>query len=483
MQFLRIILFLYCIKCTIQSFDSIQPLQENLIIRKSHYFVAHPNSTIFFESLKTAVSSCIIYQNSIVFYNYSMCKLESEIKITMLKNKHIYFTPKSNSTVDISKYINLTIEYDSQTLELKYSSRPCIVNILNPHNIILKNVVHNNDSFKIARDQQCTIYCTSPISIKCRNSFTGKEYQIPQNVTFKCTLKKNNLFWPHNSTDTYTLKNFTQCRSDTDEVKLKYISNTLFISGIYTTSCFSRLIQLPRVNGKIHKVETPFKNELYLTPSSKVTPIPNTQWKYSNKITTLIQDTKCISYYNIPIKIKKYLTKIIKKTEPLLIKPAGSLTQVKQCTDSMQSRINKVKKQQITNSKLNEIIKLLENMIIHLTKSKESPDCRISDKTEIENIIIIVNSTIDKINNKLKYILNISQTGIIDLEKKQEQELIFDEDSKKSEESEKKSEESEKTIFQKYKTKQQYTMIIICFFVIVLSFSFFIIYSMKKRHI
>lgn len=484
MEFLQFV-FLYFIQCIIQSIDTTQSLQENLIIRKSHYFVAHPNSIIFFESLNAAVSSCIIQSNATIFYNYSMCRLESEIKITILKNKYIYFIPKANSIIDISKYTNLIIEYNFQTLELKYSSQPCMVNILNPHNIILKNILYNNNSFKIARDKQCTIYCTSPTSIKCRNSFTNEECQIPQNTLFKCILKKNNLFWLYNPNDTYILKNFTQCKSDTDEVKLKYISNTLFLSGIYTTSCFNGLIQLPRINGRIYKIETPFKNELYLIPSSKATSMSNTQWKYSNKINTLVQDIKYISSYNMSIKIKRYLTKIIEKIKPLLIKPTGSLVQVKQCTDIMQSKINKIKKQQITNSKLNEIIKLLENTILHLIKNKKSLDCCISHKTEIENVVTIINLIIDKINNKLKYILNVSQTGIIkNLEKEeQEQKIVFDEDREKIEESEEKIKIPKKIIPQKYKTKQQYTIIIICSFIILLLLVFFIIYLTKKQYI
>lgn len=65
----------------------------------------------------------------------------------------------------------------------------------------------------------------------------------------------------------------------------------------------------------------------------------------------------------------------------------------------------------------------------------------------------------------------------------QEQKIVFDEDREKIEESEEKIKIPKKIIPQKYKTKQQYTIIIICSFIILLLFVFSIIYLTKKQYI
>lgn len=68
-------------------------------------------------------------------------------------------------------------------------------------------------------------------------------------------------------------------------------------------------------------------------------------------------------------------------------------------------------------------------------------------------------------------------------EQEQKQKIVFDEDSKKIKESEKKTKVLKEIIPQKYKTKQQYTIIIICSFIALFLFVFFIIYSIKKQYI
>lgn len=416
MEFLYLLFFIHLIYCTNRSKTTTKVQCKNVIMKKLQYFIAHSKSIISFKNLKFAPFSCNIKEDSNVFYNSAMYTINDDVDVNISYPNSIYFIPLQNPLIDLSIYSNPLIKYNDKILKIKNSSLPCQVTVLNHQNIVLKNTIINNNAFEIVKKDKhfkLTIICVSSESIDCYEENTNKDYVIKSGTIFQCILSNHDLFWVHNSNNPlYQLKNFTEFQLNELHVVLKYIDDTLFISGIYMTASFKNSIQIPYIEGNVYKIKTPFNNEIYLLWSKKARSTKESKWKHSNKILSTYQDSNIIPTYDIKGKINTYLTTIIIAIQPLLKIQSPSLDKLKKYIKHIHNIIDNLIIDYITNEKINNIVILLQQIINTVQTNKLSFESATS-QTIVISILEILENQLNKITTKLIPIIYVTQTGII----------------------------------------------------------------------
>lgn len=453
-------------------YSATEPIIQPVVIKKHGYCVAHPNSLIKI-SIDSLENSCIIKQNSTVFYRETTRKLMSDMEVVFANYADlIYFTPKTNA-LDLSIYNNVHIQPsgDSEILEIINPSSPCNVTVENIQDIILKNRIFNNNGnnyLKIACDpknKKCIIKCIASSTIACQNPTTKQQHTIPSGGSFKCILDENNLFWPFNENSPYILKNFTQFQSNSKYTKLELISNEMHASGTYTSTCFKNPIKIPSILGKVYQLSTPLENEIQIIYNKNAKEVASSQWKYEIDVSVPFQ-TK-FEMYDIMFKIQKCLANVVGNINTLEMVCSDFLINCRHCNKvdtllklllHLYNNINSIDIKMSELDKNTKDISRLLQVILYIMDKYKSYLNDSSHKSLINQSIQSLQELSEKITKKYFPIASAFKTGCrktiipciskdlkkcgIDTIEKEEEKK--EEEKRKKEEEERKKEEEEK---------------------------------------
>ena len=244
-------------------------------MKKNEYFVAYPNSIIYFDTSSQLSPIPILKATSTIFYRDATYITNRNIHI-LLKSTAFFYLYFSEAPILTSKNCtNITININSQSYILDLSQWNAEIKICDFKNIILK---YSNNELLWVNSNQCSFNCKliSPNVITLSNN----SYNISQNSSFTCTFNSSTVVTFPIITTNYYLKDFTQFCSNS-RTTLNSQSQILFLPGIYITTCFDK-INIPCFKETIIKKPGKLLHETEFSFSSTLTPLSSCYWKYSD---------------------------------------------------------------------------------------------------------------------------------------------------------------------------------------------------------
>lgn len=244
-------------------------------IKKNEYFVAHPNSIIYFDTSSQLSPTPILKSISTIFYRDATYTTNRDIHILLKSTAFFYLYFSEAPILTLKNCTNITININSQSYFLDLLHWDAKIKIHDFENIILK--YSNNELVWVNNHCSFTCELISPNTITL--SLSNNSYIISQNSLFTCTFAPTNTITFPITTTNYYLKDFTQFRSNS-RATLNNKSQTLFLSGIYITTCFNEM-NIPCFKETIIKKPGKLSNEIEFLFSSTLTPLSSCYWKYS----------------------------------------------------------------------------------------------------------------------------------------------------------------------------------------------------------
>lgn len=246
-------------------------------MKKNEYFVAYPNSIIYFDTSSQLSPIPILKATSTIFYRDATYITNRNIHI-LLKSTAFFYLYFSEAPILTSKNCtNITININSQSCTFDLSQWNAEIKICDFKNIILK---YSNNSLLWVNSNQCSFNCKliSPNVITL--SLSNNSYNISQNSSFTCTFDSSTVVTFPIITTNYYLKDFTQFCSNS-RTTLNSQSQILFLPGTYITTCFNE-INIPCFKETIIKKSGKLLHETEFSFSSTLTPLSSCYWKYSD---------------------------------------------------------------------------------------------------------------------------------------------------------------------------------------------------------
>lgn len=270
------------------------PIIQDLVVMKNEYFTAYPGSKITFSSVESSPSTCILDSGSRIFYKSDTHMTKKNISTNLMPGSVMYFHPEQYATVDLRIYPQCYINKDGVMLEVDQGTKECIVKIVNNENVVLKNM----PSETVPNAFVGVVSCENPrvildcvlesSQIQCKDTTNSINQTIYKGENIKCIFRRGIPFFPF-SPSSFLLKSFTQFQSNEKHCRVSLISDTVFLPGEYITTCFSDIIKIPALQGRIIRKPTSLPNEYsFIFDPNIVKKYAGSAWMYRQPSDTVI---------------------------------------------------------------------------------------------------------------------------------------------------------------------------------------------------